>query len=505
MSTWVATTGARLGERYELEAKVGEGGMGEVWRAKHLALENQVAIKFLSGSLANNEETKKRFLMEAKLTAQLRSRHAVQVFDFGLTEDDQPYLVMELLHGEPLGARIDREKHLSLNDVAAFMGDAAKALHRAHALGIVHRDFKPDNVFLTKGEDREVEVKVVDFGIAKLIGSLEEARPSATDFAEITGKALSQLTRTGKLVGTPHYMSPEQVRMSNEVGPAADIWAFGVVAFEALTGSCPFDGGSVIELFSKIQLGNALSARALNPEVPAAFDDWFKVACAVDPSLRFPDAQIAATLLADSLGITLARRPVAADASNPKISLTTSSPEISVVSSTDALSRSSSKNTLLSSATDHPAIPKKSRAALWGALASVLVLIGAVGAVKYSGTHGPSSHAGPDVISNPPPPAHVDSLPPVPPVPSATTMATLPEASASTAVIVAAPADSTNSSTNSNKNAGKLHGSRPHGSHDAPPNDPAAEPSAQPAQPPPPPKPTATGPASPFSLPPLGL
>jgi serine/threonine-protein kinase len=503
MSTWVATTGARLGERYELEAKVGEGGMGEVWRAKHLALENQVAIKFLSGSLANNEETKKRFLMEAKLTAQLRSRHAVQVFDFGLTEDGQPYLVMELLHGEPLGNRIEREKHLSLNDVAAFMGDAAKALHRAHALGIVHRDFKPDNVFLTKGEEREVEVKVVDFGIAKLIGSLEEARPSATDFAEITGKALSQLTRTGKLVGTPHYMSPEQVRMSSEVGPATDIWAFGVVAFEALTGSCPFDGGSVIELFSKIQLGKSPSAQTLNPEVPAAFDDWFKIACAVDPSMRFPDAQIAATLLADALGVSIVRAPIAGDTSNPKIYVTTSSPDISAVSSTDALSRSPSKNTLLASATDHPSIPKKSRTALWGAMAAAFVAIGAIGAVKYTNAHQPPAHTQAVAVSN-----SVSHADPIPPIPSATTSAMAsPAASASSVVATDSPADSANSSINSPKNTGKIHGS--HGSQGAhaSANDPPAATSAGPPQPPPTaqPKPTATGPASPFSLPPLGL
>ncbi|MEO9233043.1 MAG: protein kinase [Polyangiaceae bacterium] len=503
MSTWVATAGARLGERYELEAKVGEGGMGEVWRAKHLALENNVAIKFLSGSLAANEETKKRFLMEAKLTAQLRSRHAVQVFDFGLTDDGQPYLVMELLHGEPLGERIERERHLSLHDVAAFMGDAAKALHRAHALGIVHRDFKPDNVFLTKGEDRDVEVKVVDFGIAKLIGSLEEARPSMTDLAEITGKALSQLTRTGKLVGTPHYMSPEQVRMSAEVGPAADIWAFGVVAFEALTGECPFDGGSVIELFSKIQLGKARDARSLNPDIPEAFDDWFKVACAVDPSLRFPDAQIAATLLADALGVTVKRVPIA-DTSSPKISLT-SSPEISVVSSTDALSRSPSKNTLLSSATDHESVPKKSRTALWGATASLLVVIGAIGAVKYNSAHA-AAPASPYVqhgaVTSP---VRADVTASA--APSAMTLPVLPAASASSAVAIEAASDSANMPANSNKNTGKIHASHgAHGAHGSAtgPSDPpptTAAPSAQPAQP----APTASGPASPFSLPPLGL
>jgi serine/threonine-protein kinase len=505
MSTWVATAGARLGERYELEAKVGEGGMGEVWRAKHLALENQVAIKFLSGSLAANDETKKRFLMEAKLTAQLRSRHAVQVFDFGLTEDGQPYLVMELLHGEPLSNRIERQKHLSLHDTAAFMSAAAKALHRAHALGIVHRDFKPDNVFLTKGEDQEVEVKVVDFGIAKLLGSLDEARPSATDLAEITGKALSTLTRTGKLVGTPHYMSPEQVRMSAEVGPAADIWAFGVVAFEALTGACPFDGGSVIELFSKIQLGKSLNARSLNPDIPEAFDEWFKVACAVEPSLRFPDAQIASTLLADALGVTLARAPVAPDPSNPRIPLT-SSPDISVasVSSTDALSRSPSKNTLLASATDHESIPKKSRTALWGATFSLLVVVGAIAGVQFTSRHQPAAPASHAVASSPGG-VHAD---PIPAVPSAMALPPLPSATPTSSAVVAVqdPAATPNSPANSSKNTGKVHGSHGgHGAHgQAAANDPPPATSAAPAQPAQP-APTATGPASPFSLPPLGL
>ena len=328
--SWVAASGARLGERYVLDAKVGEGGMGEVWRGKHLALENEVAIKFLSGSLANNDETKKRFLMEAKLTAQLRSRHAVQVFDFGLTEDDQPYLVMELLRGEPLSERIERLRGLPLVEAAHVLAAAAKALHRAHALGIVHRDFKPDNIFITKNEEHEDEVKVVDFGIAKLIGSLDEARPSATDFAEIAKKGLSTLTRTGKLVGTPHYMSPEQVRMSADVGPATDIWALGVVAFETITGQTPFEGNDIVTLFANIQLGKARRASSLNPNVPPAFEDWFKVACAVEPSLRFPDPQTGATLLADALGVVMPTRAFTAEQTNPLVNLNpmSSSPDI---------------------------------------------------------------------------------------------------------------------------------------------------------------------------------
>ena len=503
--TWIAKSGARLGDRYVLEAKVGEGGMGEVWRAKHLALENEVAIKFLSGSLAGNDETKKRFLMEAKLTAQLRSRHAVQVFDFGLTEDGQPYLVMELLHGEPLGDRIEREKKLSLSAVAHAMNAAAKALHRAHALGIVHRDFKPDNVFLTKGEEEE-EVKVVDFGIAKLIGSLDEARPSATDMAELTGRALSTLTRTGRMVGTPHYMSPEQVRMAEDVGPATDIWAFGVVAFESLTGVCPFEGNSVITLFANIQLGKSLKASELNPDVPPAFDDWFKVACCTEPSLRFPDAQTAATLLADALGVVVGSRAARPADSSSRLPFT-SSPDISLVSSTDsasglradALTRSPSKNTLLSSTVDGSIPMKRSRTALWLTGGVALVLGAAIAVVRFGGTH--ANPPQPAAASHDAPPSLASAQPVVSasPQPSAA-----PSATPSDTATATPEASATQITTqNTPPNTGKVHGSGKH-THagdraTAAPSQPATGGGDKPAS-------TATsGSGSPFSLPPLGL
>lgn len=501
-----------MGDRYVLEAKVGEGGMGEVWRGKHLALENEVAIKFLSGSLASNEETKKRFLMEAKLTAQLRSRHAVQVFDFGLTDDGQPYLVMELLHGEPLSSRIERERRVSPSATAHFMNAAAKALHRAHALGIVHRDFKPDNIFLTKGEDQEVEVKVVDFGIAKLIGSLDEARPSASDFAEISGKALSTLTRTGKLVGTPHYMSPEQVRMSAEVGPAADIWALGVVAFEALTGQCPFDGNSVIELFAKIQLGKYRDPRELNPNLPDAFEEWFKIACATEPSLRFSDAQLASTALADALGVSLIAIP-APDASNPRLQAASSTPNLSsdasAVSSTDALSRSP-KVTLLSSATDRESLPKKSLSTgWWVALSIVLGFIG-MGAARYVGQRDRAERT---VVATAQTPS---SAPTASAAPSASAVASVAIPTVATGAVASAlegrenPNLPPNTDTGAGQNAGKVHASGSHGRGARPAGAPAdsvtATPTAASATTPshPAATPTASA-ASPFALPPLGI
>ncbi len=504
--SWVAASGARLGERYVLDAKIGEGGMGEVWRGKHLALENEVAIKLLSGSLANNDETKQRFLMEAKLTAQLRSRHAVQVFDFGLTDDDQPYLVMELLRGEPLSERIDRLRGLSFAETASVLSSAAKALQRAHALGIVHRDFKPDNIFLTKNEEQEDEVKVVDFGIAKLIGSLDEARPSATDFAEVAKKSLSTLTRTGKLIGTPHYMSPEQVRMSADVGPATDIWAFGIVAFETLTGQTPFEGDDIVTLFANIQLGKARKASELNPNVPPAFEDWFKIACASDPLLRFPDPQTAATLLADALGVALPSRALAADPTNLMMSAASSSPDLTTaagtrtVSSTDALSRTA-KHTMTSTAADLPTgVPKKSKAVLY-ALAGSLVIALAIAGVAYKNSSTPSL---PQLPTNAV--AAVTTTPPTstPPVVEPTAPTEAPVASAAPVEsVAAAPAISPKPA-----NPGKVHASTKNngrGASSSSATTHAQPPIAQASAKPPASTPTASSPSSPFSLPPLGL
>ncbi len=199
--------------------------MGEVWRARHTALQTQVAVKFLLAGSAASERAQRRFLTEAQVTANLRTRHAVQVFDFGVTADGRPYLVMELLEGETLDQRIAREGRLPVLATAAILEQAARALDRAHALGIVHRDFKPENVMLVADEESGGElVKVVDFGIAKLVGSLDDALKGALSALATTGCApdAGEITSVG--VGTPYYMAPEQVQDSAQVGPAADVW-----------------------------------------------------------------------------------------------------------------------------------------------------------------------------------------------------------------------------------------------------------------------------------------
>jgi eukaryotic-like serine/threonine-protein kinase len=298
--------GRLVGARYELEAPIGKGGVGEVWRARHVALNAHVAIKLLQPASADKDCAKRRFTAEAQITAQLKSPHAVQVFDFGVTDDGQPYLVMELLEGETLGARLARSHRLGVAETTRLLGQAVKALQRAHQLGIVHRDFKPDNVIICVDDEGRDLVKVVDFGVAKLAGVLEEGRGGAGPSSR-TG-AMVSLTRTGTALGTPLYMAPEQVRDSADVDHRADIWALGVVAFECLTGRVPFGGDTLNEVFQRIQSGLHKSASFLEETVPAAFDAWFDRACALDPAKRFPDAATAYKHLTAALGETPVER-----------------------------------------------------------------------------------------------------------------------------------------------------------------------------------------------------
>jgi serine/threonine protein kinase len=283
---------ARLvGGRYELEGLIGQGGVGEVWRARHVALNSHVAIKLLQVHSAEKDNARRRFTTEAQITAQLKSPNAVQVFDFGVTDEGQPYLVMELLEGETLGERIARSKRLGIEETGRLLGQAVKALQRAHQLGIVHRDFKPDNVIICVDDEGRDLVKVLDFGVAKLAGVLDDGDGAAPRSRGSVGQI--SLTRTGTALGTPLYMAPEQVRDSADVDHRADIWALGVVAFECLTGRAPFTGETLAELFERIQTGLHKSATFLEPSIPASFDSWFDRACALDPAKRFPDAALA--------------------------------------------------------------------------------------------------------------------------------------------------------------------------------------------------------------------
>jgi serine/threonine-protein kinase len=229
-----------LGGKYRLEKEIGRGSMGTVWSAVHLTLGQRVAIKLIAAEHAQAVEARQRFSTEAKAAARLRSRYVVQVYDDGETPAGTPYIVLEYLDGETLEQRLERERDVPLNDAVRITRHVARALSRAHAAGIVHRDLKPANVFLTRSEDDEVGwlAKVLDFGIAKL----EE-------------HGIASTTKTGALLGTPLFMSPEQVRGANSVDARSDLYSLGMVFYNMLTGAYAFNGESFADVLVAICTG----------------------------------------------------------------------------------------------------------------------------------------------------------------------------------------------------------------------------------------------------------
>jgi serine/threonine protein kinase len=262
--------------KYRLLRKLGQGAMGAVWQAEHLTLRSQVAVKFIQVDTAQHAETLPRFLREAQAAASLRSPHVVQILDHGV-DDGVPYIAMELLEGETLAARLERVGHLAAGQMSRIMTQVGRAVARAHEAGIIHRDLKPDNVFLVRNDDEEL-VKVLDFGIAK------------SGDAEHLGAPLAADTRTGAIMGTPHYMSPEQTEGAKRADARSDIWSLGVVAFECLLGRRPFEaetlGGLLLAICNK-----PLPIPSEIAPVPAGFDAWFARACARDVRQRFTSAK----------------------------------------------------------------------------------------------------------------------------------------------------------------------------------------------------------------------
>jgi serine/threonine protein kinase len=226
--------GAVIGGKYRLDRLLGEGGMGQVWAAHNVALDADVAIKVIRGD-ANRESMNLRLLQEARSAARLGHPAIVRVFDIGQTAAGDPFIVMELLQGESLEARVAREWRLSATTAVQLLLPIADALCAAHAKGIVHRDIKPDNVFLV-AEDVTIQPKLVDFGIAK-------AQEREQD---------THLTERGVIVGSPDYMSPEQARGEDGIDHRADIWSFCVMLYEVVTGQAPFTGANYNALLRAI-------------------------------------------------------------------------------------------------------------------------------------------------------------------------------------------------------------------------------------------------------------
>lgn len=288
MANEPAQSGRVLLGRYRLVDKLGEGGMGTIWRAEHMVLRAPVAVKMIDRDVVNDEETKSRFIREAQAAAALRSPHVVQILDYGV-HGRVPFIVMELLEGETLAQRLRRDKKLDRHETALIITHVARAIGRAHEAGIVHRDLKPENVFLVRNEDEEM-AKVLDFGVAKMdrhsLGS-EETR-----------------TRTGSLLGTPYYMSPEQAQGNKTIDHRSDLWSLAVIAFQCLTGRRPFVSDGLGDLVLQICVRD-IPVPSMVASVPLGFDPWFARATQRDPELRFQSARELSDSLREALGINV--------------------------------------------------------------------------------------------------------------------------------------------------------------------------------------------------------
>ena len=267
--------GRLIGGKYSLEREIGRGGMGSIWVALDTLLRRRVALKLMRPEMTS-PTSRGRFEREAMAVARIQNQHVIQIHDYGIDEE-APYIVMELLEGEDMEARIARHPRLSIAAVATLVTQTAKALGAAHVAGIVHRDLKPANIFLARGEGEET-VKILDFGVAAM-SSLGDDLHS---------------TRSGTVLGTPHYMSPEQARSAKSLDHRSDLWSLGVVAYRALTGQHPFTGESLGDLIVKICTDPFTPASEVLPElgaVGAEVNRFFDRALAKDPALRFQSAR----------------------------------------------------------------------------------------------------------------------------------------------------------------------------------------------------------------------
>src|SRR5450432_2925928 len=254
----VVAEGELLAGKYRIERVLGQGGMGVVVAAHHIVLDEAVAIKFLLPEALRSEEAVARFEREARAAVKIKSEHVARVTDVGRLESGAPYMVMELLRGLDLGDLLQQKGPLPLEDVADYILQAGEAIAEAHGLGIVHRDLKPPNLFLTTRADGSSCIKVLDFGISKLTSASASGNQG--------------MTSTTAVMGSPLYMSPEQLMSARDVDMRTDIWALGVICFELLTGKLPFEAETLPQLCVAINTAPPLSLRKYRPDLPVELE-----------------------------------------------------------------------------------------------------------------------------------------------------------------------------------------------------------------------------------------
>jgi serine/threonine-protein kinase len=364
--------GSVIAERYHISKKLGEGGMGAVYLGEHVKMGRKSAIKVMSSSMAHDPEAIARFNREASNASRINHPNVCAIYDFGETPDGVIYLAMEFIEGGSLGNVLEREGGLPLQRAADILAQTADALQAAHDLGIVHRDLKPDNIMLTRGRDGRDLVKVVDFGIAKAM----------------SGEEGQQVTKTGLVVGTPEYMSPEQLS-GDKLDGRSDTYSLALVFYRMATGTFPFQATSAQEMMIKRLTDDPLPLGAARPDIvfPTALEEALRHALGRMPSERYATAvEFARDVSRAVAGMGAAATALPADGATQLISAT--SPDATVELrptrvGTAERAPASPRTPTTPQPRVSPTVPGKKKAPV-AAIAAVVVVLGGAGVAAWT-------------------------------------------------------------------------------------------------------------------------
>jgi serine/threonine-protein kinase len=282
-ASWAFGPGETLAGKYRIERELGTGGMGRVVAAKHLVLDQMVALKFIRTGVLEGSEAVRRFLREARAAARLKSEHIARVLDVATLDTGEPYMVMEYLEGVDLHTVLKQRGALTVEEASEYVIQACVALAEAHAAGIVHRDIKPANLFLTRGPAGVPCLKVLDFGVSK---------PGHLDSVDV------EVTTATSMLGSPRFMSPEQMMCSRDVDRRADIWSLGVLLYVLASGKLPFDADTLGGLFNKVMHEPLRPISQVRVGLPPVFQAVVARCLEKEPARRFQDVRELAHALA---------------------------------------------------------------------------------------------------------------------------------------------------------------------------------------------------------------